>query len=627
MPHQPQRDPYREFSRVEAILAALLFGSAGAGAIGQLRKIPPRLGVLVKRRDAESLLNSNWWRSTWLRFKNGHRTAGGNVVAGIVTRLVRLSRASSSAAIRELGARVTGRISTRLAERQARAFALALANQTKADTAAGLVAALDDIKGRGVSSAELRRRLEARLGPTVAQLAEIRRLEIRDLGRGMTPDQAQRAVKRRALAGVRLRSSIMAESALVRQVSESRIAVFAEAGVLISSGNPLDQSTRDLHRRQTEVTRANPLPAGGASLWVPAAPFPGPPGYEIRCRCWIESATPAAEPVAGVQRAAISLTRRNYSSRKIDFTDQLGHGKTTLSFTEIAAFGPNKGRKKRIRGSLTQSGLNERLASLRARFKEDFGIDPEIEIELDAQKFETKHRQSQPRGVRYEGAPSAYAQDGKVFIGPDFKWEIISADAESSAQIYRTITHEMMHVRSGLKSQRLGGLEPIFEEGAIEVTSMDWTRKAMGKNWMDAWKDRIVTDSGTVGTSGVETMIRRSVYRDRISEVILQSARRVGWDKEAILDDIAGFLRSGDARTQFFTRADGTLERLGGESLRASSRELRENLLREAVESGIDLEALAVDSQAYLDFSTGAINTTLRDEDQLVLNLLNWLFS
>lgn len=284
-------DPYREFSRTEEILRALLFGGAGAGAIGALRRIPPRLGILVKRRDSEALLRSRWWTSTWARFRQGYKTAGGNVVAGLVTRLVTLSRSSSSAAIRELGARFVGTISTKLAEREARAFALSLADTVRNDTAAGLVSALDDIKGRGKTSRELREALEARLGPTPKQLAEIRRLELKDLRGGMSPEQALRRVRTRAVRDVRVRAGLMAESALVRQITESRIAIFEEAGVLLSSGNPLDGATRDDHRAQTLITRANPLPAGGPRLWVAEAPFSGPPGYAPRCRCWIERAS------------------------------------------------------------------------------------------------------------------------------------------------------------------------------------------------------------------------------------------------------------------------------------------------------------------------------------------------
>lgn len=192
---------------------------------------------------------------------------------------------------------------------------------------------------------------------------------------------------------------------------------------------------------------------------------------------------PAPETLAGID--GITPPAREYSARTIDFTGMRGRGKTPLSITEEAIYGPRRGQRVRHKGTLTKSGLNKRTAALRQRFSEDFGVDTEVIIDFDEDHFISEHLRNRPRDLRYQGAPSAYARGGKVYIGPDFSRDLIYADAEASAQAYRAITHELLHTASGIHEHKtLFGLEIIFEEGAIEITSKDWTRRAMAKEWM-----------------------------------------------------------------------------------------------------------------------------------------------
>lgn len=129
-------------------------------------------------------------------------------------------------------------------------------------------------------------------------------------------------------------------------------------------------------------------------------------------------------------------------------------------------------------------------------------------------------------------------------------------------------------------------------------------------------------------------MIRGGVYRDHVVEIILQSSRRVGWDKTKILDDIASFLRGNERRDLFFTRADGTLERFHRELLYGSTgdkagqlrrRDLRDRLLKEGQDAGVDLDAWQVDSRSYESYETGKLDESARDEEKLAFNLLRWL--
>lgn len=268
-------DPYEPHAATESAIRRLLFALRGGGVLGQLRTIPPALSVPIRQQNIGALLRHPWWLKAWEGFETG-----------LSSRLISLSRSSSSALIRELSARGAAEISRRLADDFARNFANEIARGAAFKTEAGLRVAIEHVWERGKAGAVLRRELAGRLGPTAKQLEHIHRWELRRAAEGMERAEILAGIRRRAIRASQLRANVMASEALVRQVSESRIKVFSLAGMLVSSGNPLDKRTRPLHFDQTAVTRANPTPPGEA--WAAGSPFAGPPPYEILCRCWIE---------------------------------------------------------------------------------------------------------------------------------------------------------------------------------------------------------------------------------------------------------------------------------------------------------------------------------------------------
>jgi len=281
-------DPYKRHEADENRLRAALFGAAGAGVLYKLRTIPPRVWIpggswhgtapMIRQRRANALARSTWWTAPWAEY-----------LESTTETLERITRESMSPIIRRLGGRMSQEaqaVTEANAVAAAREYAATLAAQIEADTFAGLKMAMGGLE-RGIPAGELRRQLAARLGPTAKQLSRIHRWERRVILEGkMTRSQILAELKRRARRAAMARARPMASDALVRQVSESRTAVFSAAGVLVSSGNPLDDATRDLHAEQTAVTRATPTPAG--QPWAAGAPFAGSPPYEILCRCWIE---------------------------------------------------------------------------------------------------------------------------------------------------------------------------------------------------------------------------------------------------------------------------------------------------------------------------------------------------
>lgn len=274
-------DFYEPYETDENLLRLLLFGAGGAGILGILRgRIPRSLGAAARRRNSTAFLASPWWRAAWERFE-----------LALAERISLLSRRSGSAAMGELSARLGAGLSIRLADERVAVYATTLAQQLRFDTGAGLAAALAHIWEPGRPGAELIRELEARLGPTARQLTGrrgIHRWERRQIEAGVAPSQILAGVRQRTRAAVRLRAEVMAGDATVRTVSESRTEVFSAAGVLVSSGNPLDDRTEDTHAEHTFATRADPTPAG--EPWTASAPLSGLPPYRPKCRCWVESA-------------------------------------------------------------------------------------------------------------------------------------------------------------------------------------------------------------------------------------------------------------------------------------------------------------------------------------------------
>lgn len=274
-------DPYTPHEEDEHALRVALYGAGIGGVLGYLRgRLPTffdrvHVGRLI-RRNPGAITSSAWYIEAWEAFE-----------ARISTRLVSLSRSAASRTIRTLSAKAAAGISTRLAEDFARTYAAEVAAFHRTTTAAGIKEAARVLAQREGSISSLAQQLGERIGPTPRQLRRIHAGEAKRIADGvMTRKQIRRWIKRSAGKASLARAKMFASDAVVRQVSESRRAVFEEAGLLIYSANVGDDRVRDLHRAQTAVTRANPTPAG--LPWAAGAPFSGLPPYEIGCRCWPE---------------------------------------------------------------------------------------------------------------------------------------------------------------------------------------------------------------------------------------------------------------------------------------------------------------------------------------------------
>jgi hypothetical protein len=383
-------------------------------------------------------------------------------------------------------------------------------------------------------------------------------------------------------------------------------------------------------------------------------PFPSgdtaPPAH-IGCRCDIRIVTPEVDalgtsegrrradrvvdarrdrlarplrPQARPSRTLLPTTDSglNNLAPTLAFEGIVGRGATPLKMTRRAW----DGSKETITGTLPRSGLNERTKKLKQQFADDFGVDVKaVSVHFDEIDYAEEWLSDRPIGLPRKAPPPAYARNGRVSISPDIARELMYAEADEAAQAWRTVTHELGHLASSKPGSVTRGLEQILEEGANEVVSMNWYRQRMSKEWMDAWQLRTGTEAGYVTTKGVETMVRQAVYKDRVEEVLLQSARRVGWDKRKMLDDITNIFTKGTEaeRAAFFTDANNKIVRLGRE---VGNQQLRNELFDEARKAGIDLRALTEDALGFRRMGSDEIDEAAKELTETVNSLLHWLF-
>lgn len=287
MPHRS--DAYQEYSDEEHLLILLLFGGAvGSGILSIMGRVtntrragiprslqPPggnriQTTLAIRGRQVGAFTGSVWWIKLWADL-----TAAAEQLFG------RISQTSAARALLPFStAGISADLAVELARRHAREMVAAL--QVK--TAEGLAEALAAIGPRPPGG--LVQALADRLGPTSAQIARIRLGEATRIAAGMERRELRRWIRSQTRNASAARARGFAGEAIVTEVTRAEVAAWeAVGGVLVFSANAGDARVRALHRTQTAVTRATPLPAG--SGFAPGAPFQLPPPYAINCRCRI----------------------------------------------------------------------------------------------------------------------------------------------------------------------------------------------------------------------------------------------------------------------------------------------------------------------------------------------------
>jgi len=272
---------------------------------------------------------------------------------------------------------------------------------------------------------------------------------------------------------------------------------------------------------------------------------------------------------------------------------------------------------KTIPAEVPKVAIDKRAATVAKQFAKDFEVsvddvvvvfDEEAWLDVYMENTALTRTEALAR-LRSSGPPPAFANEGKVFIGPDISYNMAWEGA--SPQAYRVVAHELMHTASSSRGGAVRGLDAILEEGANEVLTMNWFRQRAASYVAD-WEWRGGLDEATqvyTKLRGAQAMLQNHAYSDFTAEVILQSARRVGWNRQLILDDIANvFTKGTDLEREAFFYAHISDARFTSDTasllveegrLVRMSHELDSygltTMKREAQAAGVDFDAVPVD--------------------------------
>jgi hypothetical protein len=116
-------------------------------------------------------------------------------------------------------------------------------------------------------------------------------------------------------------------------------------------------------------------------------------------------------------------------------------------------------------------------------------------------------------------------------------------DPEIGPLDFRKISHEAMHAGSG-SEYTYPGITHDIEEGGAEILSLDhWFREGPPPDPRDAaMGDTAKGEPRWI--EGPESILRQSVYKKEVAEVITRAASKVGWDRDAILAEVKDIFAS-----------------------------------------------------------------------------------
>lgn len=207
---------------------------------------------------------------------------------------------------------------------------------------------------------------------------------------------------------------------------------------------------------------------------------------------------------------------------------------------------------------LSEAGIKKRIDRTVAQFADDMGLDIDRDV-VWTLNWEEWH--AMPEVIRHDGAAVAFVDNGKLYLGPSVVYPLGYADEASAEASIRVIAHEASHAASSAtkRGEPNTGLHPIMEEAGAEINSLFWARGRYSPELLEAIQARVATVDGPEFMTGAEALYLGHNYPDRIEEVILSAARRNGWDREAMLDDILYTFQDGDFEAFFRNESGDTL--------------------------------------------------------------------
>lgn len=281
---------------------------------------------------------------------------------------------------------------------------------------------------------------------------------------------------------------------------------------------------------------------------------------------------------------------------------------------------------------LSEAGLNSRLKKAVKQFSDDMdlNLDDDVRWTLDWDEW------WQGPGINHPGA-DAFVENGVVYLNPNVTRYLARLDPEEWASELRVLAHEMSHQASSMGRKGIvnSGLRPIMEEAGSEVNSIYWSRYRMADDLLDGIYARALpTTSGESMTlQGAKAMYWRHNYADDLEELILQSVRRNGWNRQAILDDILYQYRNADDFEDFFRAIDGKTTRIRPRGTSRFGDEVSEARWRKLWDEAPDdvrngpFSVIDESAEAWPNFFDEAGRTVeeVVGEQKRVANLLDWI--
>jgi hypothetical protein len=296
-----------------------------------------------------------------------------------------------------------------------------------------------------------------------------------------------------------------------------------------------------------------PFDVAGEALMFPHDPK-GSPWNTIGCRCigWIVPVLgqpPVAKPVA-----TIKTGRRALIVQTKEAADGDGDGFIFDGTPGMRPVGPTPKR-------LSIKPHGKRISEKQALAAAD-------KITVDVGRFYGSTKPAPMIMVMSEVETARVMQSSRgddVFmaINPSFVDKM--RDPEGGIAEFRVVAHEAIHHHvSGTPNGPLPGISHTIEEGAAEVLSVGYWL-AHGQPFGE---DDAVRLAGK-WRGGNVALIGRSVYDDKVSELITRAASRVGWDRKAVFADILAAMQGDhnvrlafrDSSNPDFPRPDGVAPR------------------------------------------------------------------
>jgi hypothetical protein len=259
-------------------------------------------------------------------------------------------------------------------------------------------------------------------------------------------------------------------------------------------------------------------------------------------------------PEEAEAQEAVSLGPWQPTDTPLDLHSIEGRGSTPARLTRTEG-----GKKKTtVKGEVPKSAVQARAQAVLDDMASQLGVEfPKLKLHWDVDEFwETYHASG---GTNPNAAAYMDSDEGVMHIGPGVLRDMVDLPNPSA---YLVVAHEALHTVQSVQTMR--GSRKNFGEAAAELLAFSYGLQRLDLTEVTArYKvpDGETEEGYTTyreARNPADALIGSRAYVDRMSEAILHSARRVGWDRQAILTDITDtFLHGSDDDWTGFYQVDG----------------------------------------------------------------------